>query len=197
MHYLSNEELERYWFQYKTEAKIHGTQLEKFCRDNKISYKALDNWRRQTKNRIYPVPIVETESKGSPTCGLADKALLLVRLQTLDEGTCDAIIKAIRYLDNHWDNAMRYRVDGRYPMDNNAAERAFRSWAMKMKTTLQFGSDEGAEMAAAYHSIVETVKMCGRSVWHFFGDFFRKVVDKNTDIRLCLPPNLGLSLAGS
>lgn len=125
------------------------------------------------------------------------KALLLARLQTLDECTSDAIIKAIRYLDNHWDNAMRYREDGRYPMDNNAAERAFRPWAMKRKTTLQFGSDEGAEMAAAYHSIVETVKMCGRSVWHFFGDFFKKVIDKNTDIGQCLPQNLGLSLAGN
>lgn len=59
--YLSNEELERYWFQYKTEAEIHGTPLEKFCRDNKISYKALDNWRRQTKNKIYPVQIIEPE----------------------------------------------------------------------------------------------------------------------------------------
>lgn len=60
--YLSNEELERYWFQYKTEAEIHGTPLEKFCRDNGISYKALDNWRRQTKNKIYPVQIIETEN---------------------------------------------------------------------------------------------------------------------------------------
>lgn len=70
--YLSNEELERYWFQYKTEAEIHGTPLEKFCRDNRISYKALDNWRRQTKNRIYPVQIVDPESKDSSTCEPAD-----------------------------------------------------------------------------------------------------------------------------
>lgn len=65
--YLSNEELERYWFQYKTEAEIHGTPLEKFCRDNRISYKALDNWRRQTKNRIYPVQIIEPESNDGST----------------------------------------------------------------------------------------------------------------------------------
>lgn len=124
------------------------------------------------------------------------KALLLTRLKTLEECTSDAVIRAIRYMEAHWDNAMRYREDGRYPMDNNAAERAFRPWAMKRKTTLQFGSDEGAEMAAAYHSIVETVKMCGRSVWHCFGDFFNKVIDKKVDIKSCLPHNLGLSLAG-
>ena len=124
------------------------------------------------------------------------KALFLTRLKTLGECTSDAVIRAIRYMEAHWDNAMRYREDGRYPMDNNAAERAFRPWAMKRKTTLQFGSDEGAETAAAYHSIVETVKMCGRSVWHYFGDFFNKVIDKKVDIKSCLPHNLGLSLAG-
>ena len=31
-------------------------------------------------------------------------------------------------------------------------------------------------------------------VWHFFGNFFRKVIDKNTYIRKCLPQNLGLFL---
>ena len=58
-HYLSNEELEQYWFRYKTDSEIHGTSLEKFCEMNRISYKAMDNWRRQTKNRIYPVEIIE------------------------------------------------------------------------------------------------------------------------------------------
>ena len=33
--------------------------MEKFCEMNRVSYKAMDNWRRQTKNRIYPVEIIE------------------------------------------------------------------------------------------------------------------------------------------
>ena len=45
MNYLSNDELERYWFQYKAEAEPHGTPLETFCEINRISYKAFDNWR--------------------------------------------------------------------------------------------------------------------------------------------------------
>lgn len=90
---------------------------------------------------------------------------------------------------------MNFRENGRYPMVNNA-QRAFRPWAMKRKITLQFGSDEGAEMATAYHSIVETVKLCGKSVWHFLGDLYKKVIDKDTDIRTCLTQNLGLPLAG-
>ena len=37
------------------------------------------------------------------------------------------------------------------------------------------GSDEGAEMAATYHSIISTVKMQGRSAWEYLGKFFTKI----------------------
>ena len=33
--------------------------------------------------------------------------------------------------------------------------------------------DEGVEMSAVYHSIISTLKLNGKSVWNFFGDFFR------------------------
>lgn len=65
--YPSNEELEQYWFQYKTEGEIHSTALEKFCRDQHISYEALDNWRRHTKNKIYEVEIVDDDHTASET----------------------------------------------------------------------------------------------------------------------------------
>lgn len=42
-----------------------------------------------------------------------------------------------------------------------------------------FGSDEGVETAVVYHYLMETVKLCGKSVWHFFGDLYNKVIDKN------------------
>lgn len=38
---------------------------------------------------------------------------------------------------------------------------------------LHFGSDEGVEMSAVYHSIISTLKLCGKSVWNFFGEYFR------------------------
>ena len=40
------------------------------------------------------------------------------------------------------------------------------------------GSDEGAEMAATYHSIICTVKMQGRSAWEYLGKFFTKSLIK-------------------
>ena len=43
------------------------------------------------------------------------------------------------------------------------------------KCSLHFGSDEGVEMSAVY-SIISTLKLNGKSVWNFFGDFFRSEV---------------------
>lgn len=40
---------------------------------------------------------------------------------------------------------------------------------------LHFGSDEGIEMAATYHSIISTVKMQGKSAWEYLGKFFTKI----------------------
>ena len=37
------------------------------------------------------------------------------------------------------------------------------------------GSDAGAEMSAVYNSIVSTLRMQERSVWEFFGKYFRGV----------------------
>ena len=46
------------------------------------------------------------------------------------------------------------------------------------------GSDEGAEMAANYHSIIRTVKMQGRSAWEYLGKFFTKSLIKRIESSL-------------
>ena len=60
-----------------------------------------------------------------------------------------------------------------YPINNNLAERAVRPFTTKRKCSLHFGSDEGVEMSAEYHNIISTLKLIGKSVRDFFGDFFR------------------------
>lgn len=50
----------------------------------------------------------------------------------------------------------------------------------KQKAIQHFGSDGGAEMAAAYHSIVSTVLMKMVSVWKFLGAFFEDIVSGET-----------------
>ena len=69
-----------------------------------------------------------------------------------------------------------YRKDGRYPIDNNLAERQVRPVTALRKAIQHYGSDAGAEMAAVYLSVVSTVKLAGQSVWRFIGDFFEDIV---------------------
>lgn len=63
--------------------------------------------------------------------------------------------------------------DGSYPIDNNLAERSVRPFTTKRKCSHHFGSDEGVEMSAVYYSVIGTLKLCGKSVWNFFGEYFR------------------------
>ena len=65
-----------------------------------------------------------------------------------------------------------YIKDGNYPIDNNLAERSVRPFTTKRKNSLHFGSDAGAEMAAAYYSVISTVKLQSKSVWEYLGKFF-------------------------
>ena len=74
----------------------------------------------------------------------------------------------MNYLDKFWDNIFAFLKDGDLPIDNNLAERAIRPLTTQRNSMLHFGSDEGAEMAATYHSIISTVKMQGRSAWEYF-----------------------------
>lgn len=79
---------------------------------------------------------------------------------------------ALKYLDKFWDNNFVFLKDGSLPIDNNLAERAIRPLTTQRNAMLHFGSDEGVEMAATYHSIISTVKMQGRSAWEYLGKFF-------------------------
>ena len=59
-----------------------------------------------------------------------------------------------------------------------------------------FGSDEGAEMAATYHSIISTVKMQGRSAWESPGKFLLKYLTVAVFFSM-RPDRIGLAYANS
>ena len=101
--------------------------------------------------------------------------------------------KALNYLDTFWTNIFAYTKDGSYPIDNNAAERAVRPLTTQRNSMLHFGSDEGAKMAATYHSIISTVKMQGRSAWEYLGNFFVNIFNGCRDFFSLRPDNIGLA----
>ena len=99
------------------------------------------------------------------------RANLLQELKSEEEQKSCYMREALNYLHKFWNEAFTYIKDGRYPISNNLAERAVRPFTTKRKNSLHFGSDEGAEIAAVYHSIISTVKLQGRSAWDFLVNF--------------------------
>ena len=118
---------------------------------------------------------IETERQGNHTEDIVRRigTRLDEELRKDNEFRSSYMMQALNYLDHFWDGLFLYRKDGSYPIDNNLAERSVRPFTTKRKSSLHFGSDEGVEMFAVYHGIICTLKLCGKSVWNFFGEYFR------------------------
>ena len=108
--------------------------------------------------------------------------------------TTPYLTAALNYLDKFWNNIFAYVKNGSYPIDNNIAERSIRPLTTQRNSMLHFGSDEGAEMAATYHSIISTVKMQGRSAWEYLGKFFTKIFNGCRDFISLRPDRIGLAI---
>lgn len=57
----SSEDLERFYFQYQTEAMPKGISIEQFCLRNKVPYNIFSKWYRDTRKQI-----VEVQVDGKP-----------------------------------------------------------------------------------------------------------------------------------
>lgn len=104
------------------------------------------------------------------------RALLTEELRNENPKRSYYMEQALSYFDHFKDGLFLYRKDGRYPIDNNLAERQVRPFTALREVIQHYGSDEGAEMASVYLSVVRTVKLAGVSVWRFLVDFFEDAV---------------------
>ena len=48
----SSEDLERFYFQYQTEALPHGESLQFFCVKNKVPYNIFQKWFKDTRKKV-------------------------------------------------------------------------------------------------------------------------------------------------
>lgn len=150
--------------------------------------------------RQYNEEGISAEERGRRRQGLETKEILIrLRLnlrKELDEDDSQRtpyLTEALHYLDKFWKEITAYTKDGRYPIDNNIAERAIRPLTTQRNSMLHFGSDEGVEMAATYHSIISTVKLHGSSVWEFLGTFFKKILNGCRDYVNLTPGRIQLA----
>ena len=140
------------------------------------------------RERQYDAEGLTPEERGRRRQDLESKEMLITLRQHLKieldkdpSETTPYLREALNYLDKFWDNIFAFLKDGNLPIDNNLAERAIRPLTTQRNSMLHFGCDEGAEMAATYHSIISTVKMQGRSAWEYLGKFFTKILLKSTE----------------
>ena len=102
--------------------------------------------------------------------------------------------EALNYLNHFWDELFADLDDGELPIDNNLAERCIRKITTQRNSMLHFGSNEGVEMAATYHSIITTVKLHGKSAWSFLGTFFKKIFNGCRDFACLTPGNIEMAI---
>ena len=114
--------------------------------------------------------------------GLATKEVVIRMRSRLDselskeaEFRSPCYTKALNYLKHFWNEIFAYLQDGELPLDNNLAERVIRKLTIQRNNSLHYGSDEGARMAATYHSVISTVKLHGGSAWEYIGTFFKNI----------------------
>ena len=68
------------------------------------------------------------------------------------------LYEAIGYLLNRWEAMTRFTTDGRYAIDNNAAERSIRPSVIGRKNYEFFGSDRGGEAACLWYTLIQSAR---------------------------------------
>lgn len=80
--------------------------------------------------------------------------------------------KAIGYAVNQRVALQRFLDDGRLPIHNNGSERALRREAIGRKNWLFVGSDDAAEVNAAFVSLLASCQLHGVEPWSYLRDLF-------------------------
>ncbi len=102
--------------------------------------------------------------------------------------------RAFHYLASQWHKLLRYLDDGRYPIDNNAAENAFRPFVIGRKNWLFADTVKGAHASANLYSLIETAKANGIEPYHYLTRIFTDLPRATTveGIEQLLPWNIRL-----
>jgi hypothetical protein len=150
-----------------------------------------DYYKRQ---HLKPEQIKEERQKEKT---LKIKEAMKVELQKLREGfygqTVGLMEKAINYMTTFWNQLFMYLKDGRYTIDNLAAERAIRPLTIERKNSNSFCSHAGVQMSALYHTIIATCRMQGYSVLEYLKTFFTCIIQGRRDYENLMPATIGIS----
>ena len=100
------------------------------------------------------------------------------------------IAEALTYARNQWNALNVYITDGRLAIDNNAAERAVKPFAIGRKNWLFFGSDQGGRTLATLASFTATCQLMNINPWTWLRDTLTNLPTTAADQLHTLLPNL-------
>jgi hypothetical protein len=104
------------------------------------------------------------------------------------KGTRGPLSSALGYSINQEDALKRFLDDGRLELDNNSSERALRTIATGRKAWLFVGSDDSAQSAAAFFSLIASCKLHGLEPEAYLRDVLRVLPHWPSDRYLELAP---------
>ena len=138
-------------------APLYG--IEKMCRKQRLSFDEITEIRQK-----HSVPI------------------LIAMFEWLEDQRSNVLPRtpiaiAIHYILNMKEEIMLYTTDGMLPIDNNAAERLIRSFALGRKNYLFAGSHKGAQNAAIIYSFICTCKLQGIHPSEWLEDVLNRMAD--------------------
>ena len=138
-------------------APLYG--IEKMCRTQRLTFDEITEIRQK-----HSVPI------------------LIAMFEWLDDQRSKVLPRtpiaiAINYILKMKEEIMLYTTDGMLPIDNNAAERLIRSFAIGRKNYLFAGSHRGAQNAAIIYSFICTCKLQGIHPADWLEDVLNRITD--------------------
>jgi len=98
------------------------------------------------------------QEKSKPILDAFHIWLLEIKPNVQPKGMLD---KAVQYTLNQWNSLIYYVKDGAVNIDNNAAERHIRPFAIGRKNWMFMGSPDGAKAGAVLYSLIESAKLNG------------------------------------
>lgn len=89
--------------------------------------------------------------------------------------------QAIKYCLNQWEPLNTFLLDGRLPIDNNAAERSIKPFVICRKNFLFCNTPQGANASATVFSLVETAKVNGLKPFDYLEYLLRALPNADPD----------------
>ena len=134
--------------------------------------------------------LVERLKKGNTADIMARIEERLEVFRRSDYAGCgEMLTKALKYAVGEWPAMKRVLECGDVELSNNLSEQMMRSIKMNLKNAGNIGSEESARHNAFMFSVIESCRMCGRSVERYLAGLLErlKVSKDGDDMTGCLP----------